>query len=84
MDICGYLLDGYLWLFVGWISVAICWMDICGYLLDGYLWLFVGWISVVIGSTFIPLRETIKMLGFFASTKPTNNQSKILIFNKGH
>jgi len=40
MDICGYSIGGYLWLFYWWLLVGILLMVIGGYFVNGHWWLF--------------------------------------------
>ncbi len=40
MDIGGYIIDGYCWLFYYWLLVTILLVAIGGYSIDGYWWLF--------------------------------------------
>jgi hypothetical protein len=39
MAICGYSINGYLWLFYQWLLVIILLMAIGGYFINGYWWL---------------------------------------------
>ncbi len=47
IDIGGYFINGYWWLFYQWILVAILSMDIGGYSINGYQWLFYEWILII-------------------------------------
>jgi hypothetical protein len=48
MVICGYFIDGYLWLFHWWLFVVISFMVVSGYFIGGYLCLFYRWSFVAI------------------------------------